>query len=242
MTQSKTHISETDFEEIDEYDQMPLAEFDYRSIQAVVLEPERKHSMYGHTYSEYRKYRARTINSDADKKTTQITFYCDPFVRTLIPTLARRRGISTYTYIEDMLEEGQINFHPDHHDTYEAINNILDDLQSRVSNHAKARALERIVNQKLSLGVIRKQSKKFSPRVPSWLSNDISSVAMDLHTTQSDVAYIYLLTGIVFSDTIEIPLNSFQDEMLASPLSVFDQELEAMKCTCEYIASSFDSL
>ncbi len=237
---SHTHESEdTTF-----YDDepMPLAEFDYRSIQAVVQEPERKHSMYGHTYSEYRKYRARTIDADADKKTTQVTFYCDPFVRTLIPTLARRRSISTYTYIEDMLEEGQIHFHPDHHDTYEAINNTLDDLQSKVSNHAQARALERIVNQKLSLGVWRKQSKKFSPRIPSWLSNDISSVAMDLHTTQSDVAYIYLLTGIVFSDAIEIPFNAYQDEMIALPLSVFDQELEAMKDTCEFIAATFDSL
>jgi hypothetical protein len=226
----------------DEDEVMPLAEFDYRSIQAVVLEPERKHSMYGHTYSEYRQYRSRTVDPDIDKKSTQITFYCDPIIKALVPTLARRRNISTYAYIADMLEEGQIHFHPDHHETYEAVNNILDDLQMRIRNHAQSRAVQRIVNLKISLGVVSKQSKRFAPRIPSWLSDDINSVATDLHSTQSDIAYVYLLTGIIFADAIEMPLIGFHDEVIASTLSIFDQDLEAMKDTCEFIASSFENL
>jgi len=242
LTQAKTHISETDFEEIDEYDQMPLAEFDYKSIQAVVTEPSRKHPAYGHPYSEYRKMRARTIDEEADRRDSHVRFWMDPIVGCLVETLARRRDLSLYSYINDMLEEGQIHIHPDFHDTYQEINSIADDMATRVKNSAGAGYLMKIRNQKISFRLCSRSNPSFCPRVANWLADDIKTVSVDLHMSISDVAYLYMIAGIVYSDATEMPLNKYHDEILAQALSYFSEELNMMHDICMHIQKKFDDI
>jgi hypothetical protein len=234
---------EPDSQSFDSDDQeLPLAEFDYLSIHAVVIEPEKRHPAYGKTYTEYRKYRSRSIDEDADKKNSKVGFYCHPVIGRLLPTLARRRSMSMYSYINDMLEEGMIYFHPPHRDLYTEINDITDDLQARMSNDAQSRAVAKLCNQTISFDVCSRKNKLFVPRIANWLSEDIKTVSVDLHMTVSDTAYLLLLTGILNADAPEMPLNAYQDRIIGNTLTMFDQELDAMRDLCKYIASTFDSL
>jgi hypothetical protein len=227
--------------EEEDYDNQ-VQHFDYLSIHAVVVSPTIKHPAFGLPYSEYRKKRSRITDTDADVKNSKITFYCDKVIGGLLPSLARRRNLSLYAYINDMLEEGQIHFHPEHHDTYNRINEILDDMQIRTTNDTQSHASDKLRNQKISFGTCARGNPMFVPRIAYWLAEDIKTVSIDLHMTLSDTAYLYIITGILYTDLPEMPLNKYYDRKLSSVLIFFDKEIDAMLDICEHIASGFDNL
>jgi hypothetical protein len=238
---SSPHNLPDDFDEDDEHQGLQ-ATFDYLSIHAVVVSPAVKHPAYGLPYSEYRKYRLRSTDLEADIRNSKITFYCDNLIGTLVTTLANRRGVSVYSYINDMLEEGQIHFHPEHHEMYEDIKDILDDMQTRMCNDAQARAVQKLRNQKISFNVCMRGAPHFTPRIAYWLMEDIAQVGMILHMSVTDTAYLYLVTGIMYTDIQEMPVNSYQNKIMSNVLQFFDQELNAVYDISKYIHKTFDKI
>jgi hypothetical protein len=141
-----------------------------------------------------------------------------------------------------MLEEGQIHFHPEHHEIYESINTILDTMQVNTTNDAQARATMKLRNQKISFGVCARGNPMFVPRIAYWLCEDIKTVSIDLHMTVSDTTYLYIITGIIYTDLPEIPINKYYDVKMSAVLSLFEEEISAMHDICTHIQSTFDTL
>lgn len=220
-----------------------IATFDYLSIHSVVSSPAVKHQAYGLPYSKYREYRQRApVDQDADAKNGRIHFWCDTVIGGFLPTLARRRGIALYAYINDMLEEGQIHFHPEYHDIYEFINDTIDDMQERVTTGSQYELVETLRGQKVALNTCSRQNPDFAPRVSKWLAEDVRTVAFDLHMSVSDLAYVYILTGITYADIPEIPVSAFHDKIISDVLYKFQHKLNIMKDMCEHTHALFDNL
>jgi hypothetical protein len=225
-----------------EPDPAKVAMFDYLSIHAVITSPSVKHAAHGLPYSEYRKHRSRSTDTDKDEKNSRVCFYTDPVLGMLLRSLARRREVSLYGYINDMLEEGQIHFHPEYHEQYEEVNDILDDMQKIMSNDAQSRAVLKLRNQTIGFGVCTKGAPRFVPRVAYWLCEDIKTVSLDLHMTISDTAYLYIIVGILYTDAPEMPLTPYQDKKLSEVLTIFGQELNSMLDICRHIAENYETL
>lgn len=236
----ETYIDHNGDEVVVEPEQLE-ATFDYLSIHAVITTPNIKHKAYGLPYSEYRKYRVRTTDTDADAKNSKICFYTDPVLGTLIKTLARRRDISLYAYINDMLEEGQIHFHPEYHEQYEEITRMVDDMNARMNSDAQSRAILTLNNQRIGFNVCMRGNPRFVPRVAYWLCEDIKTTAMDLNMTVSDVAYVYIVTGIIAADVPEMPISKYQDKILSGVLDLFNENLNRSLDICNHIYSTFDN-
>lgn len=225
-----------------EPDPSKIAMFDYLSIHTVVTSPSIKHPAHGLPYSEYRKHRSRSTDSEQDAKNSKVGIYTDPVLGSLLRTLARRRDMSLYAYVNDMLEEGQIHFHPEFHDQYEEVNDILDNMQKTMNNDAQARAVMKLRNQTIGFDVCSRVNPRFVPRIAYWLCEDIKTVSLDLHMTVSDTAYLYLIVGILYTDAPEMPLTPYQDKKLSEVLTIFGKELDAMLDICRHISSGYENL
>lgn len=221
---------------------LPLAEFDYLSIHAIVHEPEKKHPAFGLPYSKFKEYRQRTHNGDDDKRTGRVKFWCDPALAGFLPTLARRRSMTTNSYIIDMLEEGQIHFHPEYHERYAEINEIMDDMNDNVHCEEQEEIMRSMRCQTVDIESCSRKNPSFSPYTPEWLSQDIKSVAMNIHASKSDTALIYIITGILYSDATEIPINPYFSDKMSKIVDLFSKRLDAMLEMCRYTKERFDGL
>lgn len=200
---------------MEDYDDQPSM-FDYRTLQAVVREPRIKHELYGSNLSQYIEKRSRSVLSEEDKRTDRIRFWMDDTLRAFIPTLANRRGLTTYSYLAYLLELGQVHFHPDFCEVYEEIESSIDYMNLNARNRYHGSAILNATDQYVSMDVCARKSKSFYPSIPKWLGDDIRVTSNRIHASASDVAYLYVTYGILCSEDQDIPeyyRNSMSDVM-----------------------------
>lgn len=212
-----------------EFDVSELEEnetFDWTETSAVCTAPHVKHKAYGKTYSEFRKHRISTGEDLEPTKTARLYFRGDPTITQWLPSLARRREIPFYMYLNDMLQEGQIHFHPDYHDKYSIINLRMDTMSKTLENEEQLKYTSQLQKQTITLQTSQKGNHMFGPAVPEWLASDIRSVTMDLHIGMSDLCFLYVCIGIVKSDIPEMPVPAIQEKMFKDFIKKFENQLD----------------
>lgn len=203
----------------------PVTEYEWSddAIKLIFASYVPNHPAYGMTFSEYRKHRLASY-SEEESETVRIHFRMPNLLTAVSSDLAIRNGVSSYSFMMQVIEQGVIHFMRDYHDQCDAVKNGKAGMIDKLEDEESERKYVQIVKQTIALEARERGSRCLTPSVKKWVGNYIKEIAIDLNMTASDFAFLSWCIGT----KVAVPnLPERVKFHIENKISLFNSELDA---------------